>query len=71
MSQIHTLSFVQRVECDDASGHIHIYVDNSTRRLADVVNAASSNGFAVEDISVARPGLGDVFLHYTGHALRD
>jgi ABC-2 type transport system ATP-binding protein len=71
MSQIHALGFVQRVECNEANGHIHIYVDNGTRRLADVVNAASSNGFAVEDISVARPGLGDVFLHYTGHALRD
>jgi ABC-2 type transport system ATP-binding protein len=65
------LPFVQRVECDEQSGQIQVYVDSSTRRLAEIVSIAGSNGFQVHDMSVSRPGLGDVFLHHTGRALRD
>ena len=32
---------------------------------------ATGVGFAVEDITVAKPSLGDVFLKYTGRRLRD
>jgi ABC-2 type transport system ATP-binding protein len=71
VERLSTLSFVERVETIEQDGLLHIYVDSSTRRLADVVGAASTNGFVVEDISVARPSLGDAFLHHTGHALRD
>jgi ABC-2 type transport system ATP-binding protein len=39
--------------------------------LAEVVSVANSSGFTVEDISVAKPSLGDVFLKYTGRELRD
>ena len=44
---------------------------SNPRRIAEVVAYAGSNGFTIEDISVARPSLGDVFLKYTGRALRD
>ncbi len=71
VAHISRLDFVQRVECDEQNGQIHIYVDNSTRRLAAVVQSAGGNGFQVEDITVARPTLGDAFLHHTGRALRD
>lgn len=64
-------TYVERVQCDAQDGAVTIHVDNGNRRLAEIVNAASSNGLNIDDISVARPGLGDVFLHYTGHALRD
>jgi len=39
--------------------------------LAEVVSLATSSGFTIEDISVAKPSLGDVFLKYTGRQLRD
>lgn len=65
------MAFVERVQCDEQEGVVAVYVDNASRRVAEVVGAASGNGFNVEDISVARPSLGDVFLHYTGRALRD
>ncbi|MGB9634228.1 MAG: hypothetical protein ACPL8I_12915 [Chloroflexaceae bacterium] len=48
-----------------------VYVDSGSRRLVEVVGIAGGNGFVVEDVTVARPGLGDVFLHHTGRALRD
>jgi ABC-2 type transport system ATP-binding protein len=71
LSQIATVPFVKGIEHDPTTSCIQIYVDNSTRRLAEVMNMANSNGFCVEEINVTRPGLGDVFLHHTGRALRD
>jgi ABC-2 type transport system ATP-binding protein len=67
---VQAFSFVERVE-HDASGLVRIYVDSGSRRLVEVVTAASGNGYQVEDVTVARPSLGDVFLHHTGRALRD
>jgi ABC-2 type transport system ATP-binding protein len=61
--------FVQKVHRGD--GQIQIGVDHGNRRLAEVVTAASKRQFEVEDISVSKPSLGDVFLKYTGRALRD
>ena len=50
---------------------IQIGVDSGSRRLVDIISHADSNDFTVEDISVAKPNLGDVFLKYTGRRLRD
>lgn len=70
-SAIRGIDGVQRVETDPTEGLILIYTDNGSRRLPVVLSAASGNGFAIEDVTLARPSLGDVFLHYTGTALRD
>lgn len=69
--QLGTLPFVERVQIDEGDNLVQIFVDNGNRRLVDVVQAASGNGFSVDDIAVSQPGLGDVFLRYTGHKLRD
>jgi len=50
---------------------IQVGVDNGNRRLAEVVTLADGNGFQIEDISIAKPTLGDVFLKHTGRQLRD
>ena len=62
-------TFVQAVS--GADGLLHIGVDSGNQRLAEVVAAASSSNFTIQDISIAKPTLGDVFLKYTGHQLRD
>jgi ABC-2 type transport system ATP-binding protein len=46
-------------------------VDNGSHRLAELVTLASQDGFAIKDISISKPSLGDVFLKYTGRQLRD
>jgi ABC-2 type transport system ATP-binding protein len=67
--RLHALPFVQSVH---ASGSIiQIGVDSGNRRLAEVVTLATQSGIAIEDISIAKPSLGDVFLKYTGRQLRD
>ena len=40
-------------------------------KFQQIVETATANRFAIEDISVAKPSLGDVFLKYTGRQLRD
>jgi ABC-2 type transport system ATP-binding protein len=69
VENVRALPFVQTVTTGD--GLIQIGVDAGSRRLVEVVSLASGNGFTIEDISVAKPSLGDVFLKYTGHQLRD
>jgi ABC-2 type transport system ATP-binding protein len=66
-----SLAFVQQVERDEAGNELSLYIDDGRRRLAEVVALLNTNGFAIDDIALTRPTLGDVFLHYTGHALRD
>jgi ABC-2 type transport system ATP-binding protein len=63
--------FVDHVAASPDDRLIEIGVDSGPRRLAEVVAQLSSDGVTIEDISVARPSLGDVFLKYTGRALRD
>ena len=66
---VRALPYVEAVTpCADL---IQIGVDSGNKRLVEIVSLASENGFAIEDISVAKPSLGDVFLKYTGRAFRD
>jgi ABC-2 type transport system ATP-binding protein len=69
VAKIEALPFVQAV--DVGRRVIQIGVDSGSRRLVEVISQATSGGFSVEDISVAKPTLGDVFLQYTGRRLRD
>ena len=50
---------------------LQIGVDNGDKRLPDLLQLAFASGVHVQEISVTRPSLGDVFLAYTGRALRD
>jgi ABC-2 type transport system ATP-binding protein len=50
---------------------IQIGVDQGNKRLAAIITLASNDGLQIEDVSIAKPTLGDVFLKYTGRELRD
>jgi ABC-2 type transport system ATP-binding protein len=50
---------------------IQVGVDQGDRRLVAVLNIANEQGFQVQSVTVTRPSLGQVFLAYTGYALRD
>jgi ABC-2 type transport system ATP-binding protein len=67
--QVRALPYVQTV--DVGRTVVQIGVDSGSRRLVEVISRAGSDGFTVEDISVSRPSLGDVFLKHTGRRLRD
>jgi ABC-2 type transport system ATP-binding protein len=69
VEKIQSLPFVQTVTVGRTV--IHIGVDSGSRRLVEVVSQAASDEFTIEDVSIAKPSLGDVFLKYTGRRLRD
>ncbi len=69
VEKVRMLPFTQTVTAGEDV--IQIGVDSGSRRLVEVVSLATSNNFIIEDISVTKPSLGDVFLKYTGHQLRD
>ena len=69
IERIGGLPYVQSAA--EAGGFLQIGVDSGNRRLADLVSVAADTGFVIEDVSVAKPGLGDVFLKHTGRQLRD
>ena len=50
---------------------VKITVDNAHTILSHVVETAYKNGILIESISLQEPQLDDVFLHYTGSALRE
>jgi ABC-2 type transport system ATP-binding protein len=69
LDAVKELAFVERIQ--ESEGAIQIGVDNGNHRLAEVVTVATQDGFSIEDISITKPSLGDVFLKYTGRQLRD
>ena len=68
-SAVKVLPYVESF--NDSDGIIQIGVDSGNRRLVEIVETANKSGFKIEDISVSKPSLGDVFLKYTGRQLRD
>ena len=64
-------TFVEKVHYGAHERTLYVSVDSSNRRLADVVGMAASVHYQIEELSVTRPSLGDVFLQLTGHELRD
>jgi ABC-2 type transport system ATP-binding protein len=69
IERLRKLKFVRNVVSLD--NRIEVSIDAGSRRLAEIVQAADKSGFVIEEISVATPGLADVFLKHTGRALRD
>lgn len=69
LSKAQDLAFVQAANVSDDT--VQIGVDSGSRRLVEIISLASSAGLTIEDVSVAKPSLGDVFLKYTGRHLRD
>jgi ABC-2 type transport system ATP-binding protein len=69
LERVKPLSFVENAL--RVNGLLHIGVDSGTKRLVEIVQIAGETGFAIEDVSVAKPSLGDVFLQVTGRQFRD
>jgi ABC-2 type transport system ATP-binding protein len=69
IEKVNTLPYTEMVT--NADGVIQIGVGSGSRRLVEIVTLANETGYRVEDISVSKPSLGDVFLQYTGRQFRD
>jgi ABC-2 type transport system ATP-binding protein len=69
ITRVQALFFVQ--EAISSDGLIQISVGSGTGRLIEIIKTAQETSFNVEEVSVSKPSLGDVFLKYTGRQLRD
>ena len=68
-ARLATLPFVDKV---DGQGHVYrIASSNGPGTTLALMDAAASAGVAVQSLSVQSTTLDDVFVHYTGHELRD
>ena len=50
---------------------VTVLPDPPWQRLVALMQLAAGSGVTVRGLSVQSPTLDDVFVHYTGHALRD
>ena len=69
IEKVNALPYTEMVT--NADGVIQIGVGSGSRRLVEIVTLANETGYKVEDVSVSKPSLGDVFLQYTGRQFRD
>ena len=69
VTQVKELPFVQGVNIN--IGMMQIGVGEGSGRLVEIVTVSQTVGFRIEEIPLAKPTLGDVFLIFTGRQLRD
>ncbi len=50
---------------------LKVYVDSNEMALPQILKAATALGVSIQTITYSRPGLDEVFLHYTGHGFSD
>lgn len=70
MSALERLPLVSKVLGRDA-GSLTLVVRNGEEAIPGVVTVLNEFGARVQSLSLKRPTLEDVFLHYTGRGLRD
>jgi ABC-2 type transport system ATP-binding protein len=58
-------------QIDATNGTVTVLVDDSNRALPRLFEAASQAGVRITSVDIQEPNLETVFLHLTGHALRD
>ncbi|MDL5502018.1 MAG: DUF4162 domain-containing protein, partial [Candidatus Methanoperedens sp.] len=50
---------------------VFITVNNGERQIPHILLLASQSGIPITSVSLRKPTLDDVFIHYTGQAIRD
>ena len=68
-AKLKTLSWVKHVEPHD--GFLTINLHNAEKHVAEIANLSATNGIKIDSISIRKPTLEDVFLHFTGRTIRE
>lgn len=69
IKQIKALPYVQVVNLGEAD--LQIGVDNGNRRLVELISLANKVKFDIEEVSITKPNLDEVFFQHTGRSLRE
>jgi ABC-2 type transport system ATP-binding protein len=62
-------AFVRDISCEDQ--HLRLVVEQGETALPQILHLVTGHGLSLQTITLDRPSLDDVFLHYTGRSLRD
>jgi ABC-2 type transport system ATP-binding protein len=68
-SAIKSMPEIENIELHDSS--ITIGIQNAEKHVANMVNIASANNIDIKSLSIHKPTLEDVFLHFTGRTIRE
>ena len=68
-SAIKSLPAIKNIELHDSS--ITVGLQNAEKHVAEIVNMASEKGILIDSLSIHKPTLEDVFLHFTGRTIRE
>ncbi len=55
----------------NAGNTLHLYIKNGERTLPEILRTLDAKNLIVENVTLSKPSLDDVFLKYTGHSLRE
>ncbi|RLI96392.1 MAG: ABC transporter ATP-binding protein [Candidatus Aenigmatarchaeota archaeon] len=69
MNEINKLDFVKSVKKHDSK--LTIMVEQGEKRIPELIDMAQKNGVKVKSVSLHKPSLEDVFLHFTGKTIRE
>ena len=61
--------WIKEIKCHD--GRTDIRVEQGEKKVPLVLKETEKNGIEVKSISIRKPTLDDVFLHYTGRTIRE
>ncbi len=68
-SRLEGLDWIKRIKQHD--GSLSLTMEKGERRIPELINLASSVGASVTCVSLRKPSLEDVFLHFTGRTIRE
>jgi ABC-2 type transport system ATP-binding protein len=69
ISAMERADFICEIKKDDE--HIKLYVNDGAKAISEVMRILDEQKINLTKISLSVPSLDDVFLHQTGHSLRD
>jgi ABC-2 type transport system ATP-binding protein len=68
LARIKELNFTHHAEATDSSVRLHLY--DAEKKVPMIVELASASQIELKSVSIHKPTLNDVFLHYTGKEIR-
>jgi len=68
LQRIKELAFTRQAEIVD--GAVRLQLSDAEKKVPVIVELASSAGIELKSVSIHKPTLNDVFLHYTGREIR-
>ena len=62
-------SWINNIEIHDS--HVTLGVEKGDEKIPTIIEIAQSKNIKIQSISVRKPTLDDVFLHFTGRSIRE